>query len=346
MITIMRMNRIYLYIVFLTSALISCSVCDGPNNEQMLKDVYFNAQNVNTESVHILSINAEGNNLEEVRDNSTLFAPPSKFGQLVYQKSNLDKIYLYNIKKQSLGVISEGNSSVFYKMPMITNDGKYIIASKNIYNIVIYSNAYDSVFTKIYEHPALDKEVFAYSIAPNSQNISYFELNDDKLCLNILNLSKLKIESSFLLNNDISVKKVFWSNDSKYIYYSINADDKNYLIKNEIRTGTQIKYNLDELTLNDICIINDKEIIASIQSGGIVKLNLNDKGIVSKVYLADFKQNEYCRYLSYNAKKDMLLFTKNTQEISQGNLYVYDVKSDKTNYLFSNTGAGYWVNLE
>ncbi len=351
----MRTNGIYWFIIIISLAgVVSCNVCNdkGATKDAEIRDIYFNSKNLNNESINILAINAEGSNLEEVLNDAILFAPPSKFAQIVY-KNNYDakKLFLRNLKKRKSYEIKIDNSTELLSNPQISNDGRYIIASKERFNLVIIKNEYDSVFTNYYRTKTLDAHSFRYSIAPSSQKIIFFTYSDDKVLANIFDIDTKTIESSFTiyqaLDNEI-VLKIAWSKDSKYIYYCNDEDSINYLFKRNVATGVETKYKLGAIALDEISPISENRLMASTSSGSIASISLANDTISSMETICEAKQDEQCCNLSYNEKNGKLIFNKiikNSKPLQNGNLYYYDLNTEKIKYIFSNAGAAFWTDM-
>ncbi len=363
----MRKNWIYWFLICLMSITTACNVCDnsGVPQDAILKEIYFNSKNLNNESMNILGINAEGTNLEEVLYNSMLFSPPSKNNFITYlDYYNSNRIYLYNLKKKSTRLAFEDKSSFFYN-PKISDNGKYIVVNKNHVSLLIIKIDNDSIFNLVGEIHTINNEFFDFTISPNSQKLAYFTNLNDKIFLEIYDFTQTKVTFRYDLNQEInkideSDKFIaFWSQDSDNIFYFIKeVDGSNNLIKIMLSKSQINNYNLNNIEINEICpidlIINSEslntfDIFISAKSGEISMLTLNDKEIINNRIIAEANQNEFCKNLNYNYNTKCMLYNKvnNLENIDNlGNLYIFDNNTTQNKYLFSNSGAGYWVDKE
>lgn len=362
----MRIYKIYLLIIISVSSICACNVCDNSKSlkEAELKDIYFNSQNLNNEYKNIIAINAEGNELEEVLNNATLFSPPSINNLIIYLDNTYpNRIFSFNIKKKFSKLLIEENNTLF-SSPKISKSGKHIVTFKNNSFIAIYTIENDSIVAKIDELNTFSNHFIDFTISPNSEKLAYISNENNKIHINIYDLiaqSKINsIETDIDFSEDIELNQIniFWSFDSEYIYYLAHKNNINNLYRIKLLNNNQDIYSLNDFDIYEIYLAESdfnnnanevQKFLLCLKSGDILILTLKNNDIIEKHTLIDVAEFEYCKNLQFDNKNARLLYNKFNKfdgNENFGNIYIYNLKSNKNLYLFSNSATGYWHNKQ
>lgn len=336
----------YVILALLASLLLSCNVCDNGDTiqESPVRNIYFNAKNLNNESVNIFGISAEGSDLEEVLVNSIILAPPSEKGHILYSYYGSKRdVALYSIKKRSHHLVSK-----FFEerliCPCISPDASYILSYSDKDKLLLIGNSYDSVFNKKSEIPVKYNKP-NHSISPNSQLFAYFDVEDsDKLALYILDNNVAGIKQKVMLNHKMEEVKnnfIYWNANSNILFILIN-EKIDYIYKYDIVNNSLVQIPIDE-NINGLAMESDNTIYCSGAGGAIFRLEINGTKIASKTIIFENRNDFIVGNLYYSSGKNMLLFTSKADSTSYGNIYVYDIRLKTINYIFSNASSPYWA---
>lgn len=347
----MKLNKTYrlifslIAVVMLSGILSSCNVCDGGGvqHEAPVRNIYFNAKNLNNESVNIFGISAEGSDLDEVLINAIILAPPSDKGHLLYMPFGSKRdVFLYSIKRRTQHLVSDAIDARLIN-PLISTDASYILSYCDKDKLLIIANTDDSVFKVRNEIPTKYRNT-NHSIAPNSLHFAYFDADEnDSLTLRIRDNNASETHKIALKHKSSEVKanQVYWSDDSKFLYILIN-DVIDHLFKYDIATKSLTNIPLGE-EINTLAIESDNTIYCSSRGGAIFRLVFNEQNIVSKSIIFESKNNFIVESLRYNRSKNMLLFTSRSEDQTFGNIYIYDIHLKRISYLFSNASSPFWA---
>lgn len=348
----MRRDNTYynMILALLASLLLSCNVCDngGATQEAPVRNIYFNAKNLNNESVNIFGISTEGSDLEEVLVNSIILAPPSEKGHILYSYYGSKRdVALYSIKKRDHHLVSKFfEERLIY--PIISPDASYILSYCDAHKLLLIGNSHDSVFNKRSEIPVKYKRT-NHTIAPNSQLFAYFDIEGDNndnnnLAMYILDNYSAGIKQKVLLKHkpdEVKSNHIYWNANSQLLYILIN-EEIDYLYRYEIATNTLTRIPIVE-EINGIAIESDNTIYCSSAGGAIFRLEIDGTKIVSKTIIFESKNDFIVEDLSYHRDKNMLLFSSKADALSYGNIYVYDIRLKTISYIFSNASSPFWA---
>lgn len=323
----------------------SCNVCDGGGVQQEapVRNIYFNAKNLNNESVNIFGISAEGSDLDEVLINAIILAPPSDKGHLLYMPFGSKRdVFLYSIKKRTLHLVSSTIDARLIN-PLISPDASFILSYCDKDKLLLIANNDDSIFNVRSEIPAKYRNT-NHSIAPNSQHFAYFDANEnDSLSLRISDNNANETHKIALSHkaSEVKANQVYWSDDSNFLYILI-SDVIDHLYKYDIVSKSLTKKLLGD-EINDLAIESDNAIYCSSRGGAIYRLVFNGQNIVSKSIIFESKNNFIVEDLRYNRSKNMLLFTSKAEDQFFGNIYIYDIHLKRISYVFSNACSPFWA---
>lgn len=340
--------------------IIGCNVCDnsGETAERTPKNILYSAKLINSSFTAVYGVERSGDLLEIISNDAVLLSPPSKDAKLAVL-SPTDKhtaIYLIDMKtgesKQVIAVeapksiIDYGLSADSKKLYYLDNQNNCILvdiankSSKTISNTV--NTDLKPSFTQ-------DSKYFSYLIS-----------NGDKAdnTLKIVDVENPDIEiHSFALPyqinkfNSHSGAGMSWSADSKLLLFSVLHNDE---INGEIAKILAVDLSNLSLDLLDLRGISASEPVISPDSKYLVFIDTEGnirkaiKGINGEELITNIVKvniGERCQFPSFNSAGTSLLYSKRSEYSTlqfDGNLYVTDLNTGNSRYLFSNVYAGFW----
>lgn len=351
------MKRIILFCGILVSIIANaCNVCDnsGAKSETKPSEIYFTAKLLNSSSTAVYGINSDGSDLKVILNDSELHCAPSRDGKIIVLKglaAGSRTIDLYDLKsgksKEILSAITTNN----YLYPGITDNSAKVFVQIGFEKVLLIDLQTNSKQELIYS--ITHKIMPAFS--PNSKMLAF-------LVDGIDNYNKrLKVVSADNPNQviyDVKVPYQIDTNDS-YSNYRLNwsADNNNVYIS--VKDSGVSKIARINLTDNMVALLKFESVIAydpipaqignyllfADINGSLQKAIPNSDGSYAFTYLVQVNLDEICKYYNFNKTESALIYTKSNKSNPlqfAGNLYVADLNTGNSRYLFSNVYAGFW----
>ncbi len=351
-----NMKRIILICSILIPIIaVACNVCDnsGTPAETKPSELYFTAKLLNSSTTAVYGANKDGSELKVILNDCELHCAPSQDGKLIILKGvsiGLQTVDLFDIKTGKLReMLSSANNN--YKNPGITPNGKKAFAQVGFDKIIIIdliTNAQKELVYKI-NHQTIP------AFSPNSEMLAILEDSDDNInrILKVVStnnpddvLSNITIPYQIDSNNSYFVSRLNWSSDSKYIYFSVKVADVNKVARINLTNNTSELLDFGNLSAFEPLPVTDNKYIAFVDmNGSLQKAVPNSNGNYTFSYLVKVSLDERCRYQSFNKSESALIYSKSNKNSSlqfASNLYVADMNSGNSRYLFSNVNAGFW----
>ena len=343
-------------------AIMACNVCDnsGVIEERIPKNIYFTSQLLNSNAISVYGADYKNFSMDLIQNEAVLLSAPSRDGNLavLIKSNNRSAIEMINLKSGiSTNLLSEQEANYYTDYGLSGNANALYTINKS--NECMLLDVNTKLNTRIDRtlNPALKP-----SFSPDGKYFSYLEAGSSPSdnILHIVDATNPKVEYysvivpySISIYNSNGKSEMSWSKDAKSILIAVEAK---YSVDSTVSSILQI--NLVDITtviidLNGVYAYEPKYspdskyfIFADID-GNIRKAVKTADNLYSISYLIKGNIEEKCYYTGFNSDASALIYSKrNKYEKMQfaGNLYVTDLKSGISRYLFSNVYAGFWYN--
>ncbi len=301
-------------VLLISLIFIGCDFCEdnsGPG-EKGGELVYLTVLPDNSEIPVVYEYDIDNLSFENLVDDASIYAPPSKTGKFVFLRNSTEKntIFLYDLSIKSSIKLEESNSLFDIANPKISSDGQFAVFEGGEGKLYAYNIA-DKVIDKL-SNNYLD--YCSFTISPDSKKIAFFEtLENSSIVLTVLDANAF---DNKIYSKDIGNAKfvqnvnqaISWNNHSSQICYGYQLGEN---AKIDICSLYEQDRTIDidrNLGCRFPVLSNDEEFIAFVSDLGDIwvrSLNTEEpvfskltnysdaKSAISQIFWADDDENIY-----------------------------------------------------
>lgn len=339
----------FIFILFICS-LTACNDCSdsGYSELRINSSIFISAIALNSDAFQLFGISDIGNNLTMISP-CRAFASASLDGKMailqkVYSKDFV--IFTYNLITGELQQVTPDNYYHNISYAAISADSRNIafVNADTLLFLAKSNGTYAEPLTNKlcrYSEPAFSKD---------GKYIAFFEGSfNGGLRLKILDCSNT---SNYIVNDFIgfadkpqSIAKIDWNFQNSSIIYNINYNNTTSMIisrnifNNHI--DTIVVKNLG--SENPVIDYNSENIAFEAKDGNVWYLNKTDKNNLLFKQISSVYTNEKAVFPEWSNDSQKLIYVIGNSNIGTNKrLYLYDIKSKTSSFLFANVDRAFW----